>query len=67
MKKMRKINIEIPDNRYHLSFKEIAVIQAAIFYIAGDDTMTKEAQNVCMELGKYLNQHKAVGTFDVWK
>lgn len=61
----KQIQIEIPENTYELSEKEISVIHALCFF--HPDGMTKEAEKVIENMEKQFRMHNAVGEFKVWK
>jgi hypothetical protein len=62
---MRQIVIEIPENTYELSEKEISVLHALCFY--HPDGMTKEAENIMEKIEKQFRMHNAIGSFKVWR
>jgi hypothetical protein len=68
---MKQFNIEIPENLYQLSEKELNVINAISNYFAcvpiEQTGMTKEAYKIVCELYEKLSTDEAIGSFQVWK
>lgn len=57
-------SLQIPENTFSFTDKELCVLNALIFY--APEGMTKEAEKIREKMQERLQLHKSIGSFNVW-